>query len=76
MNGSIFLLFSKLGDAIAELDRFLIVYPLNAEIAYAKYLLALCYYEQIVDEKDLSSTGKFPKNFYNLLKIIQIQIMH
>ena len=43
-------------DAIAELDRFLKVYPNYKDIAYAEYLLALCYYEQIVDEKkDLKS---------------------
>ena len=43
-------------DAIAELDRFLKVYPNYKDRAYAEYLLGLCYYEQIVDEKkDLES---------------------
>ncbi len=44
------------GDAIAELDRFLRVYPKHKNISYAYYLLGISYYEQIVDEKkDLQS---------------------
>ena len=39
------------GDAIAELERFLVVYPLHKDLQYAYYLLAICHYEQIVDEK-------------------------
>ena len=39
------------GDAIAELERFIKVYPLNINLNYAYYLLGICYYEQIVDEK-------------------------
>ena len=38
-------------DAIAELERFLIVYPRHENIDYVYYLLAISYYEQIVDEK-------------------------
>ncbi len=44
------------GDAIAELIRFKKVYPKSKNLDYANYLLAICYYEQIVDEKkDLKS---------------------
>ena len=44
------------GDAIAELERFLKVYPSHKDLGYVYYLLAICYYEQIVDEKkDLQS---------------------
>ena len=44
------------GDAIAELERFIKVYPKNKSLDYAYYMLAICYYEQIVDEKkDLQS---------------------
>src|SRR5210317_1800119 len=44
------------GDAIAEMDRFIKVYPTHKNIDYAHYILALCYFEQIVDEKkDLKS---------------------
>ena len=55
------------GDAIAELIRFLRVYPNHKDIAYAEYLLGLCYYEQIVDEKkDLQSLVNAKKTFRNL----------
>ena len=44
------------GDAIAELKRFLKVYPGYKDLGYVYYLLGICYYEQIVDEKkDLQS---------------------
>ena len=44
------------GDSIAELERFLRIYPNHHNIDYAEYLLALCFYEQIIDEKkDLQS---------------------
>ncbi len=44
------------GDAIAELKRFKKVYPKHENLDYANYLLAICYYEQIIDEKkDLQS---------------------
>ena len=56
------------GDAIAELIRFLRVYPNHKDIAYAEYLLGLCYYEQIVDEKkDLQSIVNAKKTFKNLI---------
>ena len=52
------------GDAIAELERFVKVYPSHKDLDYAYYLLAICYYEQIVDEKkDLQSIIKAKKNF-------------
>ena len=38
-------------DAVAELERFLKIYPNHENIDYANYLLAICYFEQIVDEK-------------------------
>ena len=56
------------GDAMAELIRFLRVYPNHKDIAYAEYLLGLCYYEQIVDEKkDLQSIINAKKTFKNLI---------
>jgi outer membrane protein assembly factor BamD len=56
------------GDAIAELVRFLRVYPKHKDIAYAEYLLGLCYYEQIIDEKkDLQSIVNAKKTFRNLI---------
>ena len=42
---------SYFSDAIMELERFLEVYPKDKNIPYAHYLLAMCYYESIIDEK-------------------------
>ncbi len=57
------------GDAIAELQRFLKVYPTSKDLGYVYYLLAICYYEQIVDEKkDLQSIINAKKNFNIILK--------
>ena len=36
-------------DAINALDRFIQLHPSNRDVAYAYYLKALCYYEQIAD---------------------------
>ena len=57
------------GDAVAELKRFLKVYPTHKDIDYAYYLLAISYYEQIVDEKkDLQSILNAKENFNIILK--------
>lgn len=46
-------------DAIISLDRFIKFHPGNKDIAYAYYMKALCYYEQISGvEKDQSETQK------------------
>jgi outer membrane protein assembly factor BamD len=56
------------GDAEAELIRFLRVYPNHKDIVYAEYLLGLCYYEQIIDEKkDLQSIIDAKKTFKSLI---------
>ena len=39
------------GDAIFELERFLKTYPNHQNIDYVHYLLAICHYETIIDEK-------------------------
>jgi outer membrane protein assembly factor BamD len=53
-----------LGDAISELQRFIKIYPNYKDIDYAYYLMAICFYEQIVDEtKDLQSIQKAKENF-------------
>ena len=55
------------GDSIAELERFLKVYPKHKNRDYAYYLLAISYYEQIVDEtKDLQSILQ-AKNYFNII---------
>ena len=52
------------GDAISELQRFVKLYSNYKDIDYAYYLLAICFYEQIVDEtKDLQSIIKAKENF-------------
>ena len=38
-------------DAEAELKRFIKTYPKHPDLNYAHFLLAMCYYEKIVDEK-------------------------
>ena len=51
-------------DTIAELERFIRVYPLNKNLDYVYYLLGISYYEQIVDEKkDLQSIIKAKEYF-------------
>ena len=57
------------GDSISELERFKKVYPKHKNLDYANYLLALCYYEQIVDEKkDLQSIIKAKESFNFVIK--------
>ena len=52
------------GDAIAELDRFIKIYPYDKNLDYAYYLLGTSHYEQIVnEEKDLQSMTEAKKNF-------------
>ena len=51
-------------DAILELNRFIKKYNKNPNIGYAYYLLALCHYDQIVDEtKDTQRIFEAEKNF-------------
>ena len=56
-------------DAISELERFLKVYPNHKDIDYAYFLLAMCYYENIVDEKrDLDPLIKSRDTFQYVVK--------
>ena len=49
----------KYDDAIISLDRFIKYHPGNKDIAYAYYMKALCYYDQITDvTKDQSNTAR------------------
>ena len=57
------------GDAILELERFIKLYSKHKNLDYAYYLLAICYYEQIVDEtKDTNSIFKAKKYFTHVQK--------
>ena len=51
-------------DTIEELKIFIRKYPKHANLDYAHYLMGICYYEQIVDEKkDLNSIILAKKKF-------------
>ena len=55
-------------DAIGELQRFIKVYPFYKNLDYAYYLLGLCWYEQIIDEKkDLETIIKAKEKFTYLI---------
>ena len=55
-------------DCIAEIERFIKIYPKHKDLDYAYYLLAISYYEQIVDEKkDLNSILNAQK-YFNYIK--------
>jgi outer membrane protein assembly factor BamD len=49
MSGYSQYLQNKYTEAIGTLDRFIQLHPAHRDIAYAYYLRALCYYEQIAD---------------------------
>ena len=56
-------------DSIAELQRFLRIYPKYKDTAYVHYLMGICYFEQIVDEKkDLQSIKEAKKKFIFILE--------
>ena len=56
-------------DAEAELKRYIKTYPKNPDISYAHFLLAMCYYEKIVDEKkDLAPLIKAQAKFNFIIK--------
>ena len=51
-------------NAIFDLERHINNYPADKNIAYAHYLIAMCYYEQILDEKkDLNPLLKAKEKF-------------
>ena len=51
-------------DAIFEIERYLKTYPNHKNVDYAHFMLAMCYYEIVVDEKrDLEPLLKAEKQF-------------
>ena len=55
-------------DAINDLERFLVKYNNHPQTDYAYYLLALCHYDQIIDEKkDFNEILKAKKYFEILI---------
>ena len=56
-------------DSINELKRFITRYPKNIDLDYAYYLLAINYYDSIVDEKkDMRPLNEAKKYFEFILK--------
>ncbi len=57
MEGYAYYLQNGYAEAISQLDRFLQLHPTSKDAAYAYYLRALCYYEQIADiQRDQQGT--------------------
>jgi outer membrane protein assembly factor BamD len=57
MQGYAEYLQNRYTEAIGALDRFIQLHPAHRDIAYAYYLRALCYYEQIADiQRDQKDT--------------------
>ena len=55
-------------SSIFSLERFINNYPADQNVPYAHYLIAICYYEQILDEKkDLQPLIKAKKKFESII---------
>ena len=55
------------GDAINNLERFLVKYKNHPQTDYAYYLLALCHYDQIVDEKKDLNEILQARKYFNII---------
>ena len=56
-------------EALSNLERFLITYPNSKDTVYAHYLIAMCYYETIEDEKrDSAPIFKAKEKFDYIVK--------
>ena len=56
-------------DAIYNLERHFRIYPNDKNLAYVHYLIAICYYEQLEDErKDLKPLIEAQDKFKNILE--------
>jgi len=79
---------NKYDDAIVALDRFIQLNPSNRDVAYAYYLKALCYYEQITDvQRDARMTElalkaldevvrRFPESAYGRDARLKIELTY
>ena len=54
-------------DAINNLERFLVKYKNHPQSDYAYYLLALCHYDQIVDEKKDMNEILLSKKYFEIV---------
>ena len=64
-----FYLQNYYSEALSNLERFLKTYPNNKNEAYVHYLIAMCYYETIEDEKRDSAPLYFAKKRFNFILI-------
>ena len=56
-------------EAIGDADRFISLYPGNPTAAYAHYIKAVCYFEQIVDVgRDQAATGQALENLRDVVQ--------
>ena len=61
---------SAYSDAVFALERHMKIYPADKNIPYAHYLIGMCYYEQILDEKkDLEPLLKAKEKFEFIMKV-------
>ena len=57
------------GDSIRQLENFLKTYPLDERVVYAHFLIGMCYFESIIDEKkDLDPLIKAEQQFKYVIK--------
>ena len=54
-------------DAVNDLERFLVKYNYHPQTDYAYYLLALCHYDQIVDERKDMNHILLAKKYFELI---------
>ena len=54
-------------EALSNLERYLKTYPTDKNLAYANYLIAMCYYEAIEDEKRDSAPLLKAKNQFTFV---------
>ena len=54
-------------SAVSELDRFITKYPKDPNLDYAYYLIAMCHYESIVDEKKDLKPLLYARDSFNLV---------
>lgn len=79
---------NKYDDAVIALDRFIQLNPSNRDVAYAYYMKALCYYEQITDvQRDAKMTeqamkgmeeviNRFPNSIYGRDARLKLDLTH
>jgi outer membrane protein assembly factor BamD len=69
MSGFNYYLAEKYSDAVSSAQRFITIHPGSAEAAYAQYLIAMSYYQQIPDvARDQTTTQQALDAFGELVR--------